>query len=124
MTPLPPPEPPTGITSNVPINLAAGTGVMAGSNALTATQFGVDVSGVALLANMLFQWLKHYDWFDQHRYWPLALLLISILAFVLIHHEHIEDAIWKGGAAAFQAAANYSAQKASGLGIFESVADS
>lgn len=120
--PLPEPEKPSGITSSAPLNLAAGTGLMGATNAITATQFGLDVAGVALLCNMLFQWLKHYDWFDQHRYWPIALLLICVAAFLLVHHEKPEDAVWKSGAAAFQAAANYASQKASGLGIFEPVA--
>ena len=99
--------------------MAVGTGVTAASNVATTTMFGPEVAGVALLTNMLFQWVKKFEWFDHHRWWPLALVVIAVLAFMGIHHDDIAQAIWKGGAAAFQAAANYAGQKASGLGIFE-----
>ena len=121
--PLAPPPPATGATPNAPVNVALGTGVMASTNFATSTVFGPDVAGIALLANLTFQFLKHFSWFDQHRWWPFALLVICIVAFFLIHHQDWEQAIWKGGAAAGQAAANYAAQKASGLGILEPAAN-
>ena len=99
--------------------MAIGGGALAGSNLATATQFGVEVSGIALLANLAFQFLKTFDWFDQHRWWSVTLLVICIGSFLGIRHEHWDEAIWKGGAAAFQAAANYASQKSAGLGILE-----
>lgn len=92
---------------------------MTATNLATATQFGVEVAGIALLANLAFQFIKTFDRFDQHRFWSVALLVICIGAFIVIRHEHWDEAIWKGGAAAFQAAANYASQKAAGLGILE-----
>ena len=120
---LPPPPEPHGITASAPLNVGLGATVAAGSNALTTAQFGVDVTGVAFAVNLAFQEIKKWEWFDQHRWWPITLLLLGVGLFLLMSQGDWTQAIPKGATAAVQAAINYGSQKATGLGIFEPAAD-
>ena len=120
---LPPPPEPHGITASAPLNVGLGATVAAGSNALTTAQFGADVAGVAFATNLAFQWLKQWEWLDQHRWWPLVLLGLGVGLFLVVSQGDWAQAIPKGATAAVQAAINYAGQKAAGLSIFEPVAD-
>jgi len=111
-----------GPTPSVPLNLATGATVIGGSNALTVSQQGADIAGIAAGTTLLFQWLKQYKWFDQHRWAPLTLLVIAVLITIGVYllakgiDANLGEAIPRGMWAAWQAFENYVGQKATGLG--------
>lgn len=116
--PLGAPSPAIGVTSSVPLNVTAGTAFAAATNVMTWQAGGVEVAGVAAFASILFQGLKQFEWFDQHRWWPFALLAITIPIFWFGTHDLLKTLI-DAGLASTQANANYQGSKATGLGLLE-----
>lgn len=120
--PLDPPAPPQGITNSTPVNVGIGGGALVGTNTFTMEKYGTDVAGIAFLVNCAFQVIKHWRWLDQHRWWPIVLVLLAMGFFWLGTHDFWQT-LQKSGPTAVQAAINYGSLKATGLGIFEPAAD-
>lgn len=109
-----------GPTPSPAINTGIGAGVILGSNAITVSQHGADVAGLAAGVTLLFQQGKQFSWFNQHKYAPLVLLIlgvgIAVIVFVVIGQKPADEAIAKGCWMAWQGFENYIGQKATGLG--------
>ena len=123
---LPQPVPGVGPTPSAPVNIAMGTAMGAGSNAMMTTQFGPDVSEAAFGVGLLFQSLKHCEWYDQERLWAPTLVVLGVALFVLIAvltQRDLFESILKGFAAAWQANLNYHSAKVAGLGLLEPAAN-
>lgn len=90
--------------------------MLGGTNALTGSQLGADVVGIAAGVTMLFQGLKQFEWFEQHRWAPFVLLALGFAMAALVTQGDIAQTIVKGGGAAWQAMANYVSTQAAGLG--------
>ena len=108
-----------GPTPSTPVNVGVGATVLAGSNALTVSSQGADIAGLAAGVTMIFQWLKQFDWFHQHSWAPLVLVLLGITLtaiYLALAHKELADAIPKGMWVAWQAFENYIGQRATGLG--------
>lgn len=108
-----------GPTHSTPVNVGTGAFVVGASNSLTASQAGLDASGLAFGVTMIFQWVKQFSWFEQNKVAPLVLLLLGIDSTLLVYilaHKEIAEAIPKGCWVAWQAMQNYVGQKTTGLG--------
>lgn len=113
-----------GATQNPLVNVGIGSAIGTGTNTLMATQFGLDVVGVGFGINLIFQFIKHFKHFDQHRFWPITLVIIGVILFVIIQQGDFIIALPKALAAAWQANLNYVSQKSAGLGLLSAVTDS
>lgn len=130
--PLPPPPPAVGAiggTTTVgglptaPLNIGMGSAAAVGSAALTTSQLGVEVTEVSYGINLAFQFLKNFRFVDQHRWWPLILILLGVGAFMVLAQGDYITAALKGFAAAFQAALTYHSFKIGGVNLLPSAPD-
>lgn len=119
---VPPPPPAIGATGNAAVNIGIGSAVATGSNAFTLNQYGQDVAGVAVGTNLIFQFVKHFK-FNQHFWWPVALIVIALALFIGLEHDNIHDAIPKALQAAWQAAVNFHSLKIAGVNVLPSAPD-
>ena len=123
---LPQPAPVVGPTASAPVNIAMGTTLGAGSNALMTSQLGPEVSEVAFGVGLIFQSIKHCEFYDHERYWAPTLIVLGVGIFALIAvlaQRDLFEGIMKGFAAAWQANLNYHSARVAGLGLLEPAAN-
>ena len=123
---LPQPPPVVGPTASAPVNIAMGTTLGAGSNAAMTAIAGPEVTEAAFGVGLLFQALKHCEWYDQERFWPVTLVVLGVGIFVvlaILTQRDMVESVLRGFAAAWQANLNYHAAKVAGLGLLEPAAN-
>ena len=121
--PLPSPPPPQGPTASVPLNAVVGLGTVFGTNTFTAAQSGPDAVGLGYLVAILFQFVKQPKWFDQHRWWPLVLVVIALPLALIVSQSDWVQALPKTGHVAWQAMADFVGMKGTGLGGMSSATE-
>ena len=85
------------------------TGGLVTYNALTAATSGTEANILAGVLNMVMQWLKGFDWYDQNRWAIPTLLVLGLTTAGLLWRDELQRAVLGGLNIAAQAWQNYAA---------------
>lgn len=98
--------------------------IIAAAPSVFSTPFGVggpEVLGITGALNVVGQWIKMHDWFDQNK-WLIPLLVVIALAIaVAMWHDNIPKAVLNAAMAVDNAIKNYGALK--GVGVLQAGTD-
>ena len=86
---------------------ANSTGGLVASNAVTAIASGPEANVLAIAANMVVQWIKEYDWFDQRRWAIPTLILLGLVIGAVLWRDDLHKLLVGGLNIAGQAWSNY-----------------
>jgi hypothetical protein len=105
----------TNKPSFVPAQAIVGLGTLGITNVGTAQSGGSEVTAIAAFLNLVAQFIKMPEHFNQNRWLIPILLILGILAAYFVLHD-FSKAFLDGSLAALQSVVNYRAYNATGLG--------